>query len=508
MKDTTQNNKRIAKNTLFLYFRQILIMAVSLYTSRLVLQALGVENYGVYNVVGGMVIMFSFLNGALAKATQRYISFGIAKDDIKQQQRTFSMLLNVHLIIALILFVLCETVGIWLFYNKLVIPQECISDAFWVMQCSIFTLLISVTQVPYNASIFGHERMDVYAFISIFEALLKLSIAIILIHNFTDKLLMYGIMIMTAQFIIALIYRCYCHLNFKNCIYVLYWSRDLFKELVGFTGWNLIGNIAWTLNEQGINILINMFFGPIYNAARGVASQVSAAVTSFTTNFLGASSPQITKYYAVGDFDNCIKLCNKSTKYGFFLFMLISLPLISIIQPILSLWLVEVPPLTGTLCMLSLMYVQLRTMGGTLQEVAQATGKVRFFQITQGMVAITAMPTVFIFYKMGFQITMYLYVMIGMTIVNVIVQVIAVHHIFHEYSILLYIKEVVCPILFAFVLPCFASLYGFNVAQFNLISIIYCFGVFCLSIISIWFLGMKKNERKWAYNLIKSKFKK
>lgn len=505
MTDTSQNNKRIAKNTLFLYFRQILIMAVSLYTSRLVLQALGVENYGVYNVVGGMVVMFSFLNGALAQATQRYISFGIAKDNIEQQRRTFSMLLNVHLIIALILLVLCETIGLWLFYNKLVIPDERMNDAFWVMQCSIFTLMISVTQVPYNASIFGHERMDIYAYISIFEALLKLSIAIILIYFFTDKLLMYGVMIMTVQFIIALTYRCYCHLKFKNCVYVLYWSKNLFKELVSFTGWNLIGNIAWTLNEQGINILINLFFGPVFNAARGVASQVSAAVTSFTTNFLGASSPQITKYYAVGDFDNCIRLCNKSTKYGFFLFMLVSLPLVSVIQPILSLWLVEVPPLTGTLCMLSLMYVQIRTMGGTLQEVAQATGKVRFFQLTQGIVSLTAMPIVYVFYKMGFPITWYLYIMIGMTVVSIITQVIAVHHIFHEYSIHVYIKDVVIPVLLAFVLPCITSLYCFRISQFNYLSIIYCFFVFCLTIASVWFIGMKKNERKWAYNVIKSK---
>lgn len=508
MTDIAKNNKRIAKNTLFLYFRQILIMAITLYTSRLVLHALGVENYGVYNVVGGMVVMFSFLNGALAQATQRYISFGIAKDTIKQQQQTFSMLFNVHLIIAVILLILCETIGLWLFYNKLVIPHEHLNDAFWVMQCSIFTLLISVTQVPYNASIFGHERMDIYAYISILEVLLKLGIAIILSHYFSDKLLMYGIMIMMAQFIIALIYRCYCHLNFKNCVYVLYWSKKLFKELVGFTGWNLIGNIAWTLNEQGINVLINLFFGPVYNAARGVASQVSAAVTSFTTNFLGASAPQITKYYAVGDYDNCIKLCNKSTKYGFFLFMLVSLPLISIIQPILSIWLVEVPPLTATLCMLSLMYVQFRTMGGTLQQLAQAIGKVRFFQITQGLVAITAMPAVYLFYKVGFQITWYLYIMICMTVINVTVQVIAVHHIFPEYSIRTYLKDVVFPALLAFIIPCSVSLYFFKIERFSLLSIIYCLFVFCLALTSILIFGMDKSERKWTYNIIKSKLSK
>lgn len=217
--DVNTKSKRIAKNTFFLYFRQLLTMLVALYTSRIVLQALGVVDYGVYNVVGGMVTMFSFLNSSLAQATQRFIAYGIERDSIDEQKRTFSMLLNVHILIALLLFVLCETVGIWLFYNKLIIPDDRLTSAFWVMQCSIFTLMITVTQVPYNASIFGHEHMNAYAYISIIEVLLKLGIVIILKYYFMDKLLSYGIMVMCVQFIIAMAYRIYCLRKFKNCNY-------------------------------------------------------------------------------------------------------------------------------------------------------------------------------------------------------------------------------------------------------------------------------------------------
>ena len=205
--NSNKNNRRIAQNTIFLYIRQFLTMAVALYTSRVVLQALGTVDYGIYNVVGGMVTMFSFLNSSLAQATQRFIAFGIEKDSIKEQQNIFSMLLNVHILIAIILFILCETVGVWLFYDKLVIPSERLNAAFWVMQCSIFTLMITVTQVPYNASIFGHERMKTYAYVSIIEVSLKLGIVILLQCFFNDKLLAYGIMLMCVQISIAMIYR-------------------------------------------------------------------------------------------------------------------------------------------------------------------------------------------------------------------------------------------------------------------------------------------------------------
>lgn len=299
----------------------MLIMAVSLYTSRIILNALGVVDYGVYNVVGGMVVMFGFLNSALAQASQRYIAYGIEKDSVNMQIRTFSMLFNVHIIIAIVILVLCETIGLWLFYNKLVIPEERMVSAFWVMQFSIISLLVSVTQVPYNASIFGHEKMNAYAYISIIEVFLKLGVVIAIKYCFEDKLIAYGVLTMGASVITALLYRFYCVRKFSNCHYIRYWSSKLFKELFGYTSWSLIGNLAWTFNSQGMNILINIFFGPVFNAARGIASSVEAALSSFLYNFTTPSIPPIIKAYAVGNIKEMINLNFRSSKLGFLYYL-------------------------------------------------------------------------------------------------------------------------------------------------------------------------------------------
>lgn len=507
--DVNTKSKRIAKNTFFLYFRQLLTMLVALYTSRIVLQALGVVDYGVYNVVGGMVTMFSFLNSSLAQATQRFIAYGIERDSIDEQKRTFSMLLNVHILIALLLFVLCETVGVWLFYNKLIIPDDRLTSAFWVMQCSIFTLMITVTQVPYNASIFGHEHMNAYAYISIIEVLLKLGIVIILKYYFMDKLLSYGIMVMCVQFIIAMAYRIYCLRKFKNCNYHLYWSKELFKRIFGFSSWSLIGNLAFTLNNQGMNFLINIFFGPIYNAAKGIASSVEAAVSSFVTNFLGATIPQIIKSYAVGDLDYCFKLNYKSSKLGFFLFMMISLPLISVINPILSLWLVKVPTQASIFCVLSLLYIQTNTMSGTIQNVVQATGNIKKFQLSNGLIKLLPVPIVYIFYKMDYHINTYLYVLILFSALSLFIQLYATHNIIKKYKISTFLKEVTLREISTFIVPLILSLLCYSKIQYTFTSAIFiCIGIFLISICFIWFIGLTRNERDWIRTNILTKFAK
>lgn len=500
-------SKRIAKNTLFLYFRQFLTMAVAIYTSRIVLQALGVVDYGVYNVVGGMVAMFSFLNSSLAQATQRFIAFGIEKDDIEKQKDTFSMLLNVHVLIAILLFILCETIGLWLFYNKLVIPSDRIEAAFWVMQCSIATLMISVTQVPYNASIFGHERMNAYAYISIFEVLLKLGVVIMLQYLFSDKLLAYGIMMMAAQFIVAMIYRVYCLQKFNNCKYCLYWSRSVFKQIFSFSSWSLIGNLAYTMNSQGMNFLINIFFGPIYNAARGIAVAVEAAISSFVTNFLSASIPQIIKSYAAGDLDYCLKLNYKSSKFGFFLFMLISLPLISIMNTVLSLWLVEVPTYANIFCVLSLFYVQANTMGGTLQNVVQATGNIRIFQIYNGTLKLLPLPIVYVLYKCGATVSTYLYVLIAVSLIGIFVQLWATQNIIHDFRPADFLKKVTWAELKTFPIPCFCSLYCWHLPQTYPMAIGICVFIFIISLSFVWLAGLTKGERLWIKTAIRTKMK-
>ena len=504
---STSDNKRIAKNTLMLYFRMILIMGISLYTSRVVLNVLGVVDYGVYNVVGGMVTLFAFLNTALAQASQRYIAFGIEKDPIEKQRQTFSMLLNVHLLIAAIIVLLCESVGLWLFYNELVIPADRLKSAFWVMQCSIVSMAVTVTQVPYNASIYGHERMGVYAYISIIEGALQLVAVFSLKYFFADKLLSYGILMMAVSFIIALTYRMYCHYKLPNCRYILCWSKGLFKEVGSYTSWSLIGNLAWTLNSQGMNFLINIFFGPVYNATRGIASRVESAVTSFLTNFLGASIPAIIKSYAAGDVQGTIKLAFKSTKIGFLLFMCLSLPLISIIDNILDIWLVTPPPQCGLFCVLSLIYIQCNSFGGTLQNVVQATGKIRNYQLCYGSLKILAIPVAYILYKLNAPVITYLWVLITFSLLGLMVQLAVIRTLVPGFRIWRYFTDVFKPVVSAYVVPMMLSIMAWK-HHFELREAIFvCLLDIILCIAAAWTIGLTKNERQWIMSVVRNKFK-
>lgn len=502
------NNKQIAKNTFFLYFRMMLIMAVSLYTSRIVLNALGVVDYGINNVVAGMVVMFSFLNSALAQASQRYIAYGIEKDSAEKQKQTFSMLLNVHILIAIVIFTLCETIGVWLFYNKLIIPAERMSSAFWVMQFSILSLMISVTQVPYNASIFGHERMNAYAYISIAEVLLKLGVVITIKYFFQDKLIAYGALTMGVSILTAFLYRIYCIKHFSYCQYIRYWSSSLFRELFSYTGWSLIGNLAWTFNSQGMNILINMFFGPVFNAARGIASSIEANVSSFLYNFTTPTIPPIIKSYATGNIEEMIKLGMRSSKFGFLLFMCLSLPLISILNTILNIWLISPPPYAETFCFLSLIYIQCNSLCGTLQNMVQATKRIKRYQLTNGLIKIMALPTVYIIYKCEGNVTAYLWTLIIFSILGLFAQLDAVKRVIANFKIKNYINIVILPSLFTYAIPFITAFYCYRIT-FNIIQAIgIAFINLIICICSVWFIGLSKDEKNWTVNIIRSKIHK
>lgn len=508
MEQKKQASNRIAKNTLFMYFRMILLMGVTLYTSRVVLDCLGVVDYGVYNVVGGMVAMFVFMNTALAQASQRYVAFGIGRDSIDRQQNTFSMLLNVHILLAIVIFILCETIGLWLLYNKLVIPAERLSSAFWVMQCSVVSMVVSVTQVPYNAAIYGNERMDAYAYISIFEAALKLTAVLSLKVFFSDKLLAYGIMMMIVAFVVAMTYRLYCVKKFELCKYHFYWSSSLFKELVGYTSWSLIGNLAWTFNSQGMNFLINIFFGPAYNAARGIAASVEGAVSSFLYNFLGPSIPPIIKAYAAGEVKQMIHLSNVCSKMGFLLFMCLSIPLICVIDTILGVWLVKIPPLCGLLCVLSLLFIQSNSLSGTLQNMVQATGNVKEYQLTNGLTKLAAMPIVYVLYKLGSPVETYLFVLILLAWIGVGVQLIVVRKQIVEFSVREFLGKVIFREVCSYVLPLCFALYcmgkDFSVGE----AIVVCLIAETICLLSSAFIGLNSGERTHVKNIVLSKIHK
>ena len=296
----------------------LFIMAVSLYTSRIILATLGISDYGIYNVVGGIVIMLSFLNGAMSSATQRYLTFELGKGNLSRFQSVFSTTIQIHVLLSLCIIILAETMGLWFLLNKMQIPVNRLTASIWVYQCSIITAVISIMSVPYNAVVIAHERMSAFAYISVLEVALKLIIVFLLPMINCDRLITYSLLIMLVQLLIRLCYSIYCNRHFKEAKYKHQYERNLMKEIFSFAGWSFVGHFASVMHTQGVNVLLNMFFGPIVNAARGIAVQVQMAVFQFCGNFQTALNPQITKTYAQGDLESMNRLIYRSSRFSFF----------------------------------------------------------------------------------------------------------------------------------------------------------------------------------------------
>ena len=395
------NNRRIAKNTLLLYVRMIILMLVSLYTSRILLDQLGVEDYGIYNVVGGVVAMFSFLNSAMSSATQRYLTFELGSGNLEQLKKVFITSVNIHALISVIVIVLSETIGLWFLYNKLIIPPDRMNVAFWVFQFSILSTVIMFISVPYNAAIIAHEKMSAFAYVSIFEAVLKLLIVYLLMISNGDKLLIYSFLILCVQILIRLIYGLYCRKNFEEAQYHLIFDKKQFREMLGFSSWNLFGNMAAVAFTQGVNILLNMFFGPVINAARGVAVQLQSAVSQFSSNFQTALNPQITKSYAAKDYKYIHSLIYRSSRFTFILLYCISLPAFLETDMLLGLWLKNVPQYSDIFLRIMLCITIIDAVANPLMISAQATGNVKRYQSIVGSVLLMILPISYIVLKLG-----------------------------------------------------------------------------------------------------------
>ena len=398
---TSSNTSRIAKNTLLLYFRMLLTMGVSLYTSRVILNALGVEDYGIYNVVGGVVAMFGILSGSLSSAISRFITFELGKGDIDKLKRIFCTSVNIQVILIAIITILMETIGIWFLNNKMVIPDERLAAANWVFQFSVVTFALNLLSVPYNAVIIAHEKMSAFAYISIVDVTLKLIVAFIIAYNPFDKLVYYGLLIMIVGLINRMMYAIYSKKHFEEATYRMIFDKGLMKEMFGFAGWNFIGSSSALLRTQGGNILINLFFGPTVNAARGIAMQVSSATTNFVHSFTTAVNPQITKGYATGDINSTFKLVFQSAKFSFYILLLIALPIFVSTQYILNWWLENVPENTDIFVKLVLIYVLSETLANPLVTLMLATGNIRNYQIVVGGFQMMNFPITYLCYKLG-----------------------------------------------------------------------------------------------------------
>lgn len=401
MFEGTVNNKRIAKNTLLLYVRTLFIMLVTLYTSRVVLNTLGVSDYGIYNVVGGVVAMFGFINASMSSATQRYITFALGKGDIADLRKIFSTALQIHVLIAALIVVLGETVGLWFMYTQMQIPADRMNAAFWVLQCSIVSSVVMIISVPYNADIIAHERMSAFAYISIIEAVLRLAIVYLLLAFSYDKLILYAFLTLAVQLLIRFCYSSYCNKHFPESKYRHVWDKFLFKEMTGFAGWGMFSSLSGILSGQGLNMLLNVFFGPVVNAARAVAVQVQNAILQFIGNFQMAINPQITKTYANGEMEDMHKLMFRSARFTFYLLFVVSLPVLFETNFILTVWLKTVPENTVIFLRIMICVSLLYPLSNPLIIANQATGQVRNFQFVSGLILLFILPVSYICLSFG-----------------------------------------------------------------------------------------------------------
>ena len=404
MPDNSSSNKRIAKNTLLLYVRMLLLMAVSLYTSRIVLATLGIEDYGLYNVVGGIVTMFTFINMAMGNSTHRYITYALGKGDKEGLKEVVSAATVIHWGIAILILILAETIGLWFLHNKMVIPEGRMVASEWVFQFSVIACMVSIISVPYNAMIIAHEKMGAFAFISILDAVLKLLIVYLIQITGFDKLIIYAALILCVNILDRVIYQVYCIRHFEEARKIKFTTKfPQFKDMTSFAGWSMIGNLIYLGYTQGINILLNMFFGPAVNAARGVAFQVQSAMKGFVTSFQTALNPQIIKSYAQNDYARQIQLVFSSSKFSYYLTLCMVLPVFIEAEGILSLWLKEVPAYSVVFLRLILLISLNSPLENPIGTSNDATGDIKSYQIIVGCFNAFIVILAYVALKLGFE---------------------------------------------------------------------------------------------------------
>lgn len=508
MSVTSASNKRLAKNTILLYFRMLLTMAVSLYTSRIVLNVLGIEDFGIYNVVGGIVVVLSFLNSAMAGATQRYLNIELGRKDDKQLRKVFSTSLLIHLGISVVILLLAETVGLWFLNTYLNIPAGRLTAANWVYQFSIAAFIVSIISVPYNATIIAHERMSAFAYISILEVLLKLAIVFMLTIASFDKLIFYAFLIFLTGVIIRIVYGLYCNKKFEECR-VESWSVDkpLLKNMLSFSSWTILGNLSYIFHTQGVSIVMNVFFGATINAAQGIANQVNTVVKGFMSNFLQALNPQIVKTYAENDLSTMHKLILRGSRISYFLVAIFAFPLILEAPMILKIWLNTFPDYSIIFVRLVLCLSLCESFSGLLSTAQGATGKIKIYQILMTSIGLTHLPLSYLFYWLGYEPQAAFYVYL---VIICVLQIVRVTFVCRSIglSLRLFFNDVLFRCLMvtvvALVIPLFLHVY--LVPSLGSMVLI-CFVCVVAVMLSALLLGLTQQERIVILSNLKNKIK-
>ena len=497
-------SKRIAKNTLLLYVRMLFLMAIGLFTSRVILQTLGVEDFGTYNVVGGFVAMFAVISGSLSAAASRFLNYEMGKGNESSLSKVFSSIVVIHILLALIIAILTESIGIWFVNNKMVIAPERLDAANWVFQFSVLTFCLNLVTVPYHAAIIAHEKMSTFAYISIFDGIAKLLVCYLLLISPIDRLVFYAFLQFLVHFISRGLFYVYCKRKFNECRRVHFiLDRSILKEIFGFASWNFIGASSAVLRNQGGNVLINLFFGTTVNAARGVANQVLHAVQGFVTNFMTALNPQITQSYARGDNKYMMTLIYYGSKLSFYMLLFLGLPIIMNTDYLLHLWLTVVPEHSVTFVQLILVFTMLESLSHTLVTAQLATGKIRDYQLIVGGLQLMNLPVSYVVLKLGGPPETIFYVAIFFSVVCLATRLIMLRKMINLNAIE-YISKVVLNVfsvsVISSVIPFVMKRFmGESLESFILVSLA-CLLCTALSVI---FVGFNAQERVMAYEKIR-----
>lgn len=502
------NNKTIAKNTLFLYFRMMFTMLVSLYTSRIILEVLGVDDFGTYQAVGGIVAMLSFVNGALSNGTSRFLTYELGTGNYVKLKKTFSTLLSLHIIIAVLIVILAETLGVWFVKNELVIPDGRMEAALFTYHLSVITSVVTITQVPYNASIISHEKMGVYAYLSIFETLTKLLIVYSLTYFDWDKLKLYALLLCILQIATALYYRHYCVRRFEETHFRFIIEKSIVKEVSSYSVWNLISSISVPLKNQGLIIVLNMFFSPAVVTARALANQVNMAANQFVQNFRTAANPQIVKRLASGDIQGSKSLLLSSTKYSYYMMLALCLPICLLADPLLKMWLREVPEYTVIFLQLAIISSLFQVFDTSFYTALYAIGRIKENALISPILGILTFPLTYVMFKFGYSpvvmawILLTLYVILGMFIKPFLIVKYAGYkwnEIFRV--ILLCFKVTFASSLLPIVIYANKKLLFGSKEFISLITILFV----CLisTFLSVWFIGLSQNMKHQIVNNIR-----
>ncbi len=508
MSTDVANNKRIAKNTLFLYFRMAIIMVISLYTSRILLSALGVEDYGIYNAVGGFVAMFHIVNSAMSTATQRFLSFEIGKSNGARITNIFSTSVIIHVVLAFIIFLFAETIGVWFLNTKMVFPEGRIVAANWVFQFSLIAFMINVISVPYNAALIAYEKMSAFAYVSIVEVILKLLIVFCIVLSDMDKLIVYALLMTIVAVFIRFLYGIYVKKHLKPCYNTWHADKHIIKEMSSFVSWNLIGSTAGICQEQGITVLLNLFFGATVNAARGISMQVLHAISGLVSNFNLAMNPQIVKDFAGGKKKEMFELVIRGGKFSYMLMLVLSVPIIIEAPSILNLWLVEVPSFSSDFVRLVLLIALVDSMKYTMVGAVQASGRVKLYQLTNGLFSLLVIPIAYIVLSLGYPPKSALIVSLFISVSCHFIRLAILKKLI-DFPVLIYLKTVTLRMILITLISFLIGIYLNSIIQEGLLFFIFRFLLIFVECMGIcYLLGLSASERNFIIDQIVKVYKK